>query len=269
MAMHKLTETLSKQKERLAKRLGPMPESQAWLDELSDSMSFVQLEKGAVNISEVCDRARTILALLKSPKPPSDEDIILLVQEMREVDNQTLKWRQREEWSFRVMSRSEISSSTQQRRQLPERIEIHQDIWMAYEWNYHRTARMILHQQLLECMRQIPAHTIQTLSLDPEINATALFDSSISTIQTLANEILSTVPQCLCDVNRLGEDTRALPEQPCSQAVGAYLLLWPIKIIKSPTMSATALQKDRAAEVFERIRECTGMKSHLGILSCI
>ncbi len=124
-----------------------------------------------------------------------------------------------------------------------------------------------MHVQLLTCLRRAAAacvhfgdhHTPDAVITMP------LEQESTAVIQSLAEKVLASVPQSLGDVSYAG---RLVPS-PRIRAIGAYLLLWPIKIIKSPQVSTTETQKAAAARVFQRIREYTGMKSQLGELSNI
>ena len=59
-----------------------------------------------------------------------------------------------------------------------------------------------------------------------------------------------------------------LEEKKTLQGVGAYFLLWSIKILKSHE-HVNEEQREMARGVFERIREVTGMKKMLGDKSCI
>lgn len=242
-----------------------MQESQTWLDNLNTEMSFVQLEKGALDVNSVCERARSLLSQLHQ-NPSSWEDIIQLVREMMAIDEQNAQWRQRPEWTFKTLSRNELLGDPDSVDHLPETIELHRDVWMAYEWNYHRTARIILHQMLLECLLQ-PSSDLPPAVSSQEISQYA--EESLTTIHQLADQVLSTVPQTLGDITNLGRCRSRNSDQPSCQAIGGYLILWPIKTIKSPGSMTTEKQKQEASRVFERIRDRTGMKSNLGSLSCI
>ena len=77
--------------------------------------------------------------------------------------------------------------------------------------------------------------------------------SSLTTIRSLVDEVLSTVPQSLGDIDHEGNMTGNLPGIPISRGLGAYFLLWPIKMIKT-MHSPTEEQKRVAQGVFERIR---------------
>jgi len=140
-------------------------------------------------------------------------------------------------------------------------------VWIAYEWNYHRTARVILHEHLLECLDQFQ----QVYAGDDDGLWTvvkSLRETSVSIIQSLVDEVLSTVPQSLGDVDHEGNIPAPSTGTSICRGVGGYFLLWPMKIFKT-TRSATGEQRITAREVFERIRECTGMKSTLGDASKI
>jgi hypothetical protein len=228
-------------------------------------MSFVELEKGALEISTICERARHLLSKLHSQSSPWEE-ILEVVREMNEIDHQVSEWRQRPEWSFKTLSRGEISGHADDISRLPDKVEIHRDVWMAYEWNYHRTGRIILHQTLLECLLQSSGDMAPGM-YEAEVDKQTA--RSMYIIFTLADQVLSTVPQSLGDIDCLGHCCPRDSERPRSGAIGAYFLLWPIKIIKGPTSMASEEQRTRASLIFDMIRERTGMKASLGSLSCI
>ncbi|KAH6956874.1 hypothetical protein DER45DRAFT_292293 [Fusarium avenaceum] len=249
------------QKQQLAKQLSPLPESQDWLDALNDDMASVKLEKDGLEINKICQHANQLTHSLDAQDFDSGQ-LLDLVDEMLRLDHETTLWRQKPEWAFRVIHRSEILDDEVSQLWLPETIQLHPDLWMAYEWNYHRTARIILHQKLVACLEKF------TCTLPPREASENRIAASISMIQSLASDVLSTVPQSFGDIDHLGR--RRSESKPARwQAVGAYLLLWPIKIIKSSSTSTTEAQKEDTKRVFERIRECTGMKSTLGALSDI
>ncbi|KAM0217221.1 hypothetical protein ACHAQI_002088 [Fusarium lateritium] len=249
------------QKQQLAKQLSPLPESQDWLDALNDDMASVKLEKDGLEINKICQQANQLIHSLDIQDFDNGQ-LLGLVDEMLRLDHETTLWRQKPEWAFRVIHRSEILDGEASELWLPETIQLHPDLWMAYEWNYHRTARIILHQKLVVCLEK--AAYKSPLGEASENRVT----DSINIIQSLASDVLSTVPQLFGDIDHLGR-CRSGSKPARWQAVGAYLLLWPIKIIKSSSTLTTEGQKKDAKRVFERIRECTGMKSTLGALSDI
>ncbi|KAM5346501.1 hypothetical protein ACJ41O_009506 [Fusarium nematophilum] len=251
------------QKQQLAKQMSPLPESETWLEALNDKVSSVRLEKDGLAITKICQSANQLLQSLDSRALTCDQ-LLDLVDEMRRLDREAARWRDRPEWAFRSITRGEVTSNKEEENDwLPEIIQLHPDIWMAYEWNYHRTARIILHQKLVACLQRA-----STLSSSENPLISSWMTESIETIQFLADGVLSTVPQSLGDVNHLGF-CRTESTQPRWQAVGAYLLLWPIKIIKERQGLTTQSQKMEAQMVFDRIRQCTGMKMNLGALSAI
>ncbi|KAH6894310.1 hypothetical protein B0T10DRAFT_558455 [Thelonectria olida] len=258
----------SKQKQQLAKQMPPLPESKLWLENLNDNMSSVRLEKDALEISTICHRANEVLQSLNSGAIDFAE-LIQLVLEMIRLDQETAHWRNGPEWAFRSITKSHVIGNKEGINKLPDTIQLHRDLWMAYEWNYHRTARIILHQRLLACLDKASSMPNAREHIEAEATMRDLEFSSLFQIELLADEVLSTVPQCLGDVDHLGQCLCDSSSPPRHQAVGAYLLLWPIKIIKSTDGKCTASQKAAASAVFERIRECTGMKTNLGALSLI
>lgn len=228
----------------------------------------MHLEKDSLKITTVCQKANNLLESLDDQKLPRNT-LLQVMQEMVHLDYEAAQWRNKPEWAFRTAARLELTGDPEVIAKLPEMLHLYPDLWMAYEWNYHRTARIILHQQLLACLRRV----WDALPLDETTEAQAQDEKllslerlSLRIIRTLADDVLSSAPQFFGDVSSLGHCTTNAPN---SQAIGAYFLLWPIKIIKAPTGMTTEDQKDAAHSIFERIRECTGMKSSLGSLSII
>ncbi|CZR51355.1 related to negative acting factor [Phialocephala subalpina] len=221
------------QKEQLALGQAPIAESQAWMDSLNEEIPDVRLEKHAFEISKISERARR---LLKEIETAPDQT---LIKEMLKLDRVSTTWRNGPEWAFKT-----VPTPT-------GFIQLHRDVWIAYEWNYHRTARIILHKQLLDCLERMDS---------PELTA-----ASTGVIRGLTDEILSTVPQMMGDID---SDGRPMNNQILSRGIGAYFLLWPIKVVKGAS-SATEEQRKAAQKVFERIRDYTGMKTALGEASSI
>ena len=178
---------------------------------------------------------------------------------MHELDQIATTWRQGPEWAYKVIHRSDMGRDWSKIPEFPEYVQLHHDVWIAYEWNYHRTARMIMHEHLLECLSKLQNSQSSTDSLD--LGSTE--QASLIIIWSLANEILSTVPQSLGDIDHRGKLIGSSSSTPKPRGVGAYFLLWPIKMIKA-LKHPTTEQKRVAQVVFERIREYTGMKSTLG-----
>ena len=234
-----------------------------WLDSLDQSDSFVHQEQDALSVSKLCDEANIILSQLDSC--PSRGEVMPLVRRMHQLDNEATAWRQKPEWHFRTISASEISGYYAKTGGLPAMVHIYPDIWAAYEWNYHRAARIVLHHQLLTCLEAISAAERTTLDTD-EAEIMAWQATSKAIVRALADEVLSTVAQSFGDIDHRG---RCTAEAPRTQPIGAYFLLWPIKMVKGLNSSATEAQKHAAHAVFERIRDCTGMKRELGALSIV
>ncbi|OAQ73740.1 Zn2/Cys6 DNA-binding protein [Pochonia chlamydosporia 170] len=254
------------QKQHLAKKLSPLPESKAWLDCLHQDQ-FVRLEQDALRISTLCDKANSILGVLNSGSVDR-QGIVRLVQEMHALDAEATKWRQRAEWSFRTVRAEDIAGYRHETAYLPDTVQIHGDVWMAYEWNYHRTARILLHQQLLACLTAIESDGDEFMD-GQTAEVMAWKETSIMVVRTLAEEILSTVAQSFGDVDGAGRSVDVFEDGPSCRAIGAYFMLWPVKIMKSEDGVATDAQKEAARLVFERIRETTGMKRTLGALSIV
>jgi hypothetical protein len=246
----------------LAFKQEPMLESKAWLDSLNDEMPEVQIEKQNFEIAKVCERAGNLLDSITDPKLEVGQ-VVSMVKEMHNLDRMAITWRKGPNWSFKTIHRSEMLLDAEAIPHFPQFIQLHRDTWIAYEWNYHRTARIILHGQLLQCLDQLLSTTQEAFQSDLKL----LKQASIGIIQNLIDEILSTVPQSLGDIDQEG-NLQVPSEASKCRGVGAYFLLWPIKITKT-NKSATAEQRESAQYIFERIRDYTGMKDTLGELSCI
>ncbi|KAF5593486.1 negative acting factor [Fusarium pseudocircinatum] len=247
------------QKQHLAKQLSPLPESQDWLDKLNDDMASVKLEKDGLAINQMCQKANQLLNSIDAGDFEAHK-LLDLVDAMLRLDQEAASWRKKPEWGFLTRTREEILGNEESKFWLPESIQLHPDLWMAYEWNYHRTARIILLQKLVACLEKV------NIALPTDCGITIRITESVNTIQSLAGEVLATVPQSFGDIDHLGQWYMG-SKTARWQAVGAYLLLWPIKIIKSQCALTMDSQKADAQRVFDRIRECTGIKSSLGVLS--
>ncbi|KAI1660718.1 hypothetical protein F4813DRAFT_348122 [Daldinia decipiens] len=255
------------QKQRLAFNMNPLDESDHWIGQLNDDMPFVRLEKDSLCISKTCERARALQDALADGSS-SISEILDMVYELMKLDDEVASWRQKPEWSYKVLNVSDLPPFSPCIQPLTSTVQLHPDLWISYEWNYHRAARIIAHQQILKCLEA----AMETLSPDDVANDILRFliDQSTGTIRVLADEILSTVPQSFGDIDNLGrlhDDHKVGP--PRCRGIGGYLLLWPIKILKGEQFATTPEQKHKGQIVFGRIRQYTGMKSHLGSLSII
>ncbi|TAQ89379.1 hypothetical protein B7494_g2269 [Chlorociboria aeruginascens] len=252
------------QKQQLAFLQKSLPESDAWLDTLNEELPWTRAEKNSLAINKVCQRARELRKNMDDSNLSLDKTLVI-IKEMLELDHVSTTWRNRPEWQYRTIHRQTITQDEHDLSKLPDFIELHRDVWIAYEWNYYRTARIILHEHLLQCLDRY-----QGSNYSPSL-LTALDsfrETATMAIRTLVNEILSTVPQSLGDVDHEGRIIRDSGGPSICKGLGGYFLLWPIKISKN-TRSARPEQRSAAQTVFERIRECTGMKSALGEASSI
>lgn len=260
-----LTNT-AQQKQRLAYHMSQIPETSDLLKELNGSEPSVRLEKNADDILETCKRTRTLLGLITAGGLPAST-VVDMIKELHSSDREAVSWRQTSQWSFTSITVSERPDLSSAARGITQTIQLHSDVWMAYEWNYHRTARIIFLQQLLQCSKA----ALETPDLE-EVDEQTLNNTiaeCISTIQWLADEFLATVPQSFGDVNHMGRLHDSKDGPPRCRAIGGYLLLWPARTVKAETFATSVDQKERARRVFEKIRECTGMKDLLGDKSII
>lgn len=183
---------------------------------------------------------------------------------MHKVDQVSATWRTGPCWSYKTIHRSELMHD---KPSFPEFLQLHPDVWIAYEWNYHRTARIILHRHLLECLDRL--EVLSTVNDSHLLNSISSYKGiSVSLIRSLIDEVFSTVPQMLGDIDHEGRILEGARGTAMCKGIGGYFLLWPIKVIKG-TSFATTDQRSYARNVSERIRDCTGMKTALGDASKI
>jgi len=263
---HGIADNIStQQKQQLAFKQGPLAESEAWLESLNEDLPSVRIEKDNLQIIRICERARNLLKSIDDTDLPVDQTLDM-VKEMLALDRVATTWRDGPGWVYKTIHRSEITQDVvDTASKFPEVLQLHRDVWMAYEWNYHRTARIILHEHLLLCLDRLQS-SYSGSQATFQADLCSLKQASKAIIRALVDEVLSTVPQSLGDIDHEGNILES--SSPKCKGVGGYFLLWPIKIIKA-THSATAQQRAISQGIFERIRECTGMKSALGESSSI
>ena len=237
-----------------------------WLESLNDALPEVRIAKMNLQISKVCERARKLLRKIDETNLPLEETIEMM-KEISALDQAAVTWRDGPAWVYKTIHRSQITQDEELLSRWPEHIQLHRDVWIAYEWNYHRTARIIMHEHLLECLDRL-----HNMCLEKNANLRPVLcsfeETSITIIKDLVGEVLSTVPQSLGEIDHDGNLLDNWPGTKSCKGIGGYFLLWPIRVIKS-TRSATSQQRRVGEEVFERIRECTGMKTVLGDASKI
>ncbi|KAI0016872.1 hypothetical protein F4780DRAFT_782815 [Xylariomycetidae sp. FL0641] len=260
LAHHKLL------KQQLAFKLKAPEEFKSWITTLDDDTPSVRLDKDVINITHLCERARELEASL-SNNDLSAWKLLEVIDELYELDRTVVSWRENSRWSYNIVKYHELTATKSSLHPLTERIELHPDWWMAYEWNYHRTARLLAHEQMLKCVST--ASKCSELEASEAQRLPGLSQYSTLTIRNLADQVLSTVPQILGDIDHTGRLHDHSQGPPRNRAIGGYLLLWPIKTIKASTTATTPEQKKKAETVFGRIREYTGMKTHLGDMSAI
>lgn len=108
--------------------------------------------------------------------------------------------------------------------------------WTLCLWNKQRAARILLHQSLLGALDALVSTSEDDLSKIYQCQR----ESSISTMQTMAEFILASVPFSLGDVP-------LPPEIRGPKSVGGYFLVWPLQVIlQTPNLpeSQRCLAKD-------------------------
>ena len=236
------------------------------LNRLDDSIPHIRTQKENSEIHSTCERARALLERIDDINLTAEKTLDMIT-EIRDYDFVAASWRQNPSWTYKTVSRSEIFGSKPDALKHPHYVQLHHDVWTAYEWNYHRTGRIILHRHLLECLERLQSSN-QYNPAAFSIDVFLMKKASLDLIQMLVDEILSTVPQSLGDIDNNGKMLKESVGAIVRKGIGGYFLLWPIKILKE-LKHATTAQRSAARTVFERIRDCTGMKNVLGDMSSI
>ena len=128
-----------------------LPESEVWLDSLDEAHPHVCIEKENSRINKICLRARNLRKRIDDTDIPAEQTLEML-KEIHELDRTATTWRQGPHRAYKTIRHSEMGQNELSVPKHPDFIQLHRDVWMAYEWNYHRTARIVLHEQLLECL---------------------------------------------------------------------------------------------------------------------
>lgn len=186
---------------------------------------------------------------------------------MHDLERTANSWRDTPGWAFKTIRRNQITGYPELISTFPETIQLHRDVWLAYEWNYHRTSTIVMHEHLLDCLDQLQSFT----PTDQEwlhADIVSLQHTSKTKVRVLVDDILSTVPQSFGDIDHEGKVIQRPPGAYHYNGVGGYFLLWPMYVIKR-TKFATVQQRAEAQRHFNRIRDCTRMKTELGEASNI
>jgi hypothetical protein len=251
------------QKQQLAFPLHLSPaqtvEQDHLIAQLNEELPENKIEKTNFDIVKVCRRARELRARISPVTGEQNaSEMIKLISEMHNLESESVAWRAGSHWAYRTILTSTLTTSkgevltAEELQNWPEEVGLYPDLWIIYELNYQRTGRVILQTQILECLG----------SLGSISDVDQLIVYSRNTITALINEILGSVPQSLGHMSSNGVVLRTNIEDGSGEkgtsAIGAYFLLWSIKIIRS-SKYASEEQKGRAREVFRRIRKVTGM----------
>ncbi|KAI9166461.1 alfa-L-rhamnosidase [Paramyrothecium foliicola] len=138
------------QKQQLAFDVSLSPEEPDVLDQINDNEPFARLERSTQDFKHTCKRAQELLEMIETERQPTST-IVDMVQELHSLDQEAVSWRQSSPWSFTNLSMSERPDLQALGQGIGETIQLHPDVWMAYEWNYHRAARILFLQKLLCC----------------------------------------------------------------------------------------------------------------------
>lgn len=223
-------------------------------------MPFIQNELNVKTINDMCQEAQRLLVLVEDDKL-STAEVLKALKALQELDQEAVTLRNCPTWMFQTIQVNN-HLPLHHLSHITDTVQLHSSIWLIYEWNYHRTARIIFLTRLANCAM---ATMKKTLHRNPQIQEVErIHGSSILHIERLCDEVLATVPQSLGDIDESGTVLAAQEDGLTIRTIGSYLLLWSIRVMRSDAFASTADQKRRADVVFERIRLYTGMKELLG-----
>ncbi|RSL50358.1 hypothetical protein CEP53_008833 [Fusarium sp. AF-6] len=131
------------QKQQLAKQMSPLAESQEWLEALNDDISSVRLEKDGFAITNLCQKANSLLQSLESDVLTGHQ-LYALVDEMLRLDKEAALWRARPEWTFRTIAGADISGIEKKGVWFPETPESSstKNLCLAYAGLLYRIPQM-------------------------------------------------------------------------------------------------------------------------------
>ena len=102
-------------------------------------------------------------------------------------------------------------------------VHIYSSISMAYLWNLHRCARILLNDSLIYCLLRSEELNIANVVRDEQSDSRAELSEKIS---GLVDDICASVPYLLGEINQEGN----LQRSPHNRAVGGYFLLYPLRV---------------------------------------
>jgi hypothetical protein len=235
-------------------------EQEELLSQLNEDVPENKIEKTNFEIVRICRRARQLTAKLSLDTSDHDVmEILGVIGEMHKLEAESVAWRAGPCWAYKTVPTSSLTTSDgqflteEELKDWPEKVGLYPDLWIIYELNYQRTGRLLLHTQILEC-----------LALWKTSDVDQMISYSQNIITELVEDILQSVPQSLGDVSSNGIIVKQSllwnpAGSPGTSAIGAYFLLWCIKVTKE-AVYASEEQRCKAMKVFERIRDVTGMR---------
>ncbi|KAL2052257.1 hypothetical protein ABVK25_007416 [Lepraria finkii] len=166
-----------------------LPESEARPESLEEEFPYVRIPKDNSLIKNICKRARALLKSIDDTEASADQTLDM-IKEMHELDQTAITWRQGSCWAYETIRRSQLGQDELATSKFPEFIQLHPDIWIAYEWNYHRTTRIVLHEHLLECLDRLQILYSGSKGTFPT-DLHSMRQASLNTIRALVDEVLS------------------------------------------------------------------------------
>lgn len=191
----------------MACSLPPVSVPDQLLDYLDEQMSLVKLEQDAHHISNICARGKRLEEQLRDRETGAAKSLSL-ARQMQCLDREILTWRQGPQWAYATLSASDLTDDSAILSTFPECLHIHPDIWIAYEWKYHHTSRILLHKQLPSCLHRAAALGVEFPPRETESIAPLLVPlvaESIDIVRSLATRILATVPQMMGNIDHVGQ----------------------------------------------------------------
>jgi hypothetical protein len=248
----------------------PTPETVPWMQGLDKSFPAARSIWEKFRISQVRATAADLLAL-PLDNPGTEEKLLSLLYEARELDAEAarwsddapLSWRYRA-WKLNLDASAETTADlldtshevNELRSGLPESsilyILTYADVWFASMWHGHRTSRLILHETMVRL-----AHSL---------NLSSIAQDSITIMQQLLFETCASIAFSLGEVRvrtgPLGRDRLDLNMESHTEqgsGAGAYFIVWSLRhVVSSDFASVTQIQ--RASEALVRIGALFGIK---------
>jgi hypothetical protein len=209
----------------------------------------------------ICRIAASADAIRTSPQTPDSRARLLdLMHEAEDIDYELQKWNATgTPWSVYQDTGDLEGLGTGNPRgtgSYSSAVHIYPDVWIASLWNFYRTGRIALHATQLECADFLDITEWSGHEAN-EGSPSSKYAKSICVIDLMVNEVCSSIPFILGDVDKDGK-----LKSSNRKALAGFLLMWPLYIVKN-CASSTPEQLAVVKLALQRIGNVMGIRQAL------